>query len=72
MRTSIVKRARLTPGETIYEVRPWTRPLVISICSDCGYPAVAVSPDAANAAVWEHVAAIHLQPGVSRAMLNGE
>lgn len=57
---------------TGYHVRSWTRPLIISICSDCGFPAVAVSQDAANAAVWEHVAAIHLQPGASRAMLNGE
>jgi hypothetical protein len=66
----MVKRPRLSAGETIYEVRQWTRPLVISICSDCAFAAVAVSQEAVDAEVWEHTAAIHLPNAAMRAMLS--
>jgi len=46
------------------EVRPWTLPVLISICRECGFPAIGVSAEAVNLATWDHVAAIHL--GVER------
>ena len=67
VKTSLVRNAR----SGAYEERAFVLPLVISICSDCGYPAVAVSADAANVAVWEHTTAIHLPNAAMRAMLSG-
>lgn len=71
MKASLVKRARLSAGESVYEMRPFVHPLIIAICGDCAFPAVAVSQEAADAAVWEHVAAIHLPSRLSRETVSG-
>lgn len=67
MKTSTVK----DPNGRGYHVRNWQRSLVISICADCAFPAVAVSAEAANDAVWEHAVAMHLPSRLSRETVSG-
>ena len=40
--------------------RLWTLPLLIVVCRECGFPAIAMSAEASELAIWDHVAAVHL------------
>ena len=45
-----------------YEPRAWTLPLVVAVCPspDCTFHGIAVSVEASDQALWEHVTAVHL------------
>jgi len=48
------------PRTGIYRAWPWTLPLILTVCRACGHPMAVVSAAASEAAVWDHVSAVHL------------